>query len=188
MANPQTVQISNPYSIRSRELNREMKKARKAEKEAVMIELEQELMKNDWESSAYWDDEKTSFFLPDTVLLAAIRDGATASKQGKDVDRAVIVTETQAYISTKKFKSLDDAFTDPAFRLSGPCKIPPKKGSLIWKCRCMIPTGWTITFGLEFDEKIFPGQSMTAVQETTGARSGVGGWRPKFGRFVATLN
>lgn len=127
MANPQTIKISNPYATEGRRLNREFKKFRKKEDDNKLFELEALQIRNDWESSAYWDDKEQMFFLPDSVLLACIKEGATASRKGKDIDRSVLITETVAYIQTKKFKSLDAAFEDKAFRIEGPCKIPPEE-------------------------------------------------------------
>lgn len=183
MANPQTIKISNPYATEGRRLNREFKKFRKKEDDNKLFELEALQIRNDWESSAYWDDKEQMFFLPDSVLLACIKEGATASRKGKDIDRSVLITEVVAYIQTKKFKSLDAAFEDKAFRIEGPCKIPPKKGVLIWKARCMMPTGWKVTFQIEFDEEAIAQASLVETLEAAG-RCGVGGWRPKFGRFL----
>ena len=185
MANPQTIKITNPHAIEGRRLNGLMKKARKKEEEDAMAEFEQSQIRNDWEASCYWDPKEKKFFIPDTVLLACVRAGAMAAKKGKDVDRAVIISETQAYIETTAHKTLDDAFEDEAFRLEGPCKIPPKTGALIWKCRCMIPTGWKLTFTLEYDEEIVLTKQLIAAIEMAGRLCGVGGWRPKFGRFLA---
>src|SRR4051812_44424108 len=96
MANPQTVQMSNPHSIASRELNAKIKAARKKTDENQLAELEKKQAVNDWEASAYWDKDGGNFFLPDTVIMAAIRSGATAGKKGRDVDRAMIITQTEA--------------------------------------------------------------------------------------------
>lgn len=187
MSNPQTVQLSNHYATESRRLGSLLKAARKKQDENRLVELEQSQIRNDWEASSYWDDSEKKFFLPDTVILACIRAGAAASKKGKDIERAVIVTETQAYIQTVNHRTLEAAFKDEQFRLECPCKIPPKTGALIWKCRCMIPTGWQIQFGLEFDEDIVAQKSLEQALEMAGRLCGIGGWRPKFGRFTVEI-
>ena len=187
MSNPQTVKVSNSYATESRRLGTAFKAARKKQDEDKLIELEQKQLRNDWESSAYWDDEKKKFFVPDTAILASVRAGATAGKKGRDIDRAVIMTETEAYIDTINHRTLDAAFKDIQFRLECPCKIPPKTGALIWKCRCMIPTGWKLDFSLEFDDEIIAEKSLISALETAGRLCGVGGWRPKFGRFLVEI-
>lgn len=187
MANPQTVQLSNRYSMESRNLGRLGKAARKKQDEDRLIEIEQEQIRNDWESSAYWDDEAHKFYLPDTVILACIKSGAQALKKGKDIDRVVTMTETEAHIETVGHRTLDAAFKDKAFRLEMPCKIPPRTGAMIWKARCMIPSGWVVTFHLEFEETIIARKTLDQCIETAGLLCGVGAWRPKFGRFTVEI-
>lgn len=189
MSNPQTVQLSNTYAVESRRLNTLIKAARKKGDENKLAELESKQARNDWEASAYWDDSEKKFFIPDSVILACIRGGAAAAKKGKDIDRAVIISETQAYVETDHVKSLDDAWEKhkDKFSLSGPAKVPPKTGALIWKCRCMMPTGWKISFSIEFDEEIVAEKSLAEALEIAGRLVGIGGWRPKFGRFLAEV-
>lgn len=187
MSNPRTVKVSDPFAIEARRLNAAMKAARKKGDENKMLELEPQIIRNDWEASSYWDEAESKFFVPDTLLLASIRGGAAAAKKGKDIERAVIITETQAFIETESTKSLDLAFKNMAFRLECPCKIPPKTGSLVWKCRCMVPTGWTLEFSIEFDDEIIAQKSLVEALTTAGRVVGIGGWRPKFGRFLVEI-
>lgn len=188
MSNPQTVQLSNPFSVESRRLTTAMKAARKKQDENKLVELEQEQMRNDWEASAYYDADKALFFLPDTVIAACIKAGASVGKKGRDVDRAVIVNEDMVYVEdVPKHKSLDEYYKDAGFQFESPAKVPPKTGALIWKKRCMMPTGWSVTFSLDYDEGMFAQKSLEEAMENAGKLAGVGGWRPKFGRFTVTI-
>jgi len=185
MSNPQTVQLSNPYALKSRKVGSEVKAARKKQDEDKLVRLETEMAMNDWEASAYYNDETNTFFLPDTVIIACIRAGATAAKRGRDIDRACIVNETDVPIlGVSKHNSLDGYWGDKAFRLSGPAKIPPKTGALIWKTRCMMPTGWTLEFTVDFEDSMIEKATLIEAIKTAGAMCGIGGWRPKFGRFL----
>lgn len=188
MSNPQTVQISNEYSKKGREIGKKLKEARKKADEDKLIECEGKQMRLDWEASAYWDAEEGKFYIPDTLIMASIKAGAMAFKKGKDIDRAVIVSETQAYLQTKPFKSFEDAYADRAFRMEGPCRIPPRTGALIWKCRCQMPTGWKASFTLTFDDNIIAEKTLRDAIEHAGLMVGMGSWRPKFGRFLVTFN
>lgn len=187
MSNPQTVEIANPFAVNSRRINSLLKAARKKGDENRMSELADEQKRGDWQASAYWNEAEKCFFLPDTCLIACIRNGAAAAKKGKDIDRAVIISETEAVINTTaKHNSLDAYYADPAFRLECPAKVPPKTGALIWKVRCMMPVGWTVTFNIEYDENIVAEKSLKEALELAGRLSGIGGWRPKFGRFLVS--
>jgi uncharacterized protein YbdZ (MbtH family) len=185
LSNPQTVQLSNKHAVESRRINALLKAARKKQDEHKLAELEQQQILNDWKASAYYDDKVNKFFVPDTLILACIKNGAMAGRKGKDIDRAVLITETAVHIETPtKHNSIQGYFNDPAFRLECPCKVPPKTGALIWKARCMIPTGWSIQFQIEYNENIIADKSLTEALELAGANCGLGGWRPKFGRFL----
>lgn len=185
MSNPQTVQLSNTFSAESRRLNALLKAARKKGDENKLVELEQKQARNDWQASGYYDATSNRFFVPDTVLLAVIKAGAAASKKGKDVERAVIVSETEAFVDgVPKHNSLEAYWDDPQFRLEGPCKVPPKTGALIWKVRTMLPTGWSVTFSVEFEDDIISEKSLLEAMRSAGQLCGMGGWRPKFGRFL----
>jgi hypothetical protein len=48
----------------------------------------------------------------------------------------------------------------------------------------MIPTGWTMTFDLEFDEGIVNPKNLMKAMTDAGSLVGLGDWRPKFGRFL----
>jgi hypothetical protein len=184
LSNPQTVQLSNQFATESRRINALVKAARKKQDEHKLVELEKLQIRNDWEASAYWDDKTNRFFVTDTMLLACIRNGAAAAKKGKDIDRAVLINQSLAFIETTiKHNSLDGYFNDPAFRLEIPCKVPPKTGALIWKARCMIPVGWSIQFQIDYDDNIVADKTLAEALELAGRLCGLGGWRPKFGRF-----
>ncbi len=186
MSNPQTVDVTNPYGTNSRRINNLLKKARKKEDESMMAQLSQEQKENDFTASAYFDASESKFFIPDTVILACIKESAKAMKKGKDIDRAVQLSESEAYISgVPTVKSLSEAYKHGAFTFGSPCKIPPRTGALMWKIRCMMPTGWKASFELMFDEEIITGESLRAIVDNAGILVGVGGWRPKFGRFTA---
>lgn len=186
MANPQAVNVVNPYAKAGREINNALKAAKKKDNIEIMEEKAAEARKNDFESSAYFDE--AGFYLPDTVVLACIKEAAKAAKKGKDIDRSVLMSESQVRIHAKvNHKTLEAAFEDDSFRLEGPCKIPPKTGVLVWKCRAMIPTGWSFSFTLEYDDNQITSGALQSICETAGNMIGVGGWRPKFGRFISEV-
>lgn len=184
MGNPQTVDIENPYAIESRRLVADLADKRRAKNEGRLIEIAREQKKNSFMSAAYFDAEASKFFLPDSVILAAIKEAAKSSKRGKDVDRCVIMTQTHAFIQgVPAVKSLEDAYSKDVFRLDVVAKVPPKKGALLMKTRCVMPTGWFIKFTLEHDPNIITATTLKEIIEYAGAMVGIGGWRPKFGRF-----
>ena len=188
MGNPQGISLTNQYSVNSRRISSAMKTARKKGDESRLVELQEEQSKNDFFTSAYWTKED-GFYLPDSVVEACFKEAGRTLRKGRDVDRAVLVSEMLIVLKTgHRFNSLEDAYAHEAFRMEGPCKIPPKTGALIWKTRCMIPAGWTTQFQLEFDETTISAKILTEIVNVSGQSIGIGGWRPKFGRFTAEVS
>ena len=214
MLNPRVVQASSPYAVKARELNEKMKKARKDNKGDILMQLEQEMAKNDWEGSAYWDQERKSFYLPDGNVLACLKKGM--GKFAKDVDRAVSVDDAALGpngIDSRVFIEIGDDFDTAEeayeysiqlngktvhpykmveqyyfpYRISGPVRIPPRTGPVVWKTRCMIPTGWKITFTLLYDEEVLSDGSLITGGFNAGRVVALGSWRPKFGRFTQEI-
>lgn len=78
-------------------------------------------------------------------------------------------------------KDKDKIYADPRFTL--------RKGVAVQKARIirirpMIPTGWSLTFEVEFDDTIVNPKSLLKAMTDAGSLVGIGDWRPKFGRFL----
>ncbi len=78
-------------------------------------------------------------------------------------------------------KDKDKLFEDKRFTLRKGVAI--QKSRLI-RVRPMIPTGWELSFTLEFDDTILNRKSLVKAMVDAGALIGLGDWRPKFGRFT----
>lgn len=187
MSNPQTIDIANRFAVASRALNTALKSARKKGDEDKLLELAAAQKKNDFMASAYFDD-KGGFFIPDSVIMASIKSAAQSMRKGKDIDRAVLMEETEAYVKdVPNAPTLEDAFADTRFHLKTPCKVPPKTGALFMKLRCVMPTGWRVEFTLSFDSDVLAEKTLKDILNTAGGFVGIGSWRPKFGRFTVEI-
>lgn len=185
MSNPQTVDVANPYSVESRRLGAELKAARKKADEDRLMKLANDQKRLDFQASAYFDATEKRFYIPDSLIIACIKGGAQTLKKGKDIDRAVMTQEENIYVEKiPAVKSLESAQDNEAFVLETPAKIPPRTGALFIKRRCVMPTGWQLTFHLDFDDNIILEKTLISAMENAGLLVGIGGWRPKFGRFT----
>lgn len=79
-------------------------------------------------------------------------------------------------------RTKEKMFADPRFSLRKGVAV---QKSRIIRLRPMIPTGWSLTFVLEFDDSILNKKSLIKAIEDAGSLVGLGDWRPKFGRFNA---
>ena len=97
---------------------------------------------------------------------------------------ACFVQDETVKVSYEGPKNKDKMFEDPSFVLRKGVKV---QTSRIIRIRPMIPTGWSITFTLEYDESILNEKSILKAMNDAGALIGLGDWRPKFGRFVSEV-
>jgi len=129
--------------------------------------------------------EKGNLVIPSDNIERAIQDGAKKSRLGKDVQAAVFVAETEVAIRhpLTDGKSPDDLWQDKQgrFVIRKGVKITTNR---IIRVRPMIPTGWTLSFVLEYDDTIINGRNLEQAMIDAGALCGLGDWRPKFGRFT----
>jgi hypothetical protein len=134
----------------------------------------------EWEGSLYWDEE-VGLHIPSDNIERCIQLGAQKCRIGKDVAAAVFCIEQKVVIKHDGPKTKEKMFNDPRFTLRRGVVI---MGSRIIRVRPMIPTGWILHFGIEFDDSILNGKQIVKAMVDAGALIGLGDWRPKFGRFI----
>lgn len=150
----------------------------------------QERDRQEWLGGLYWSDELDAPFLPSENIERCIQEGARKSRLGKDVAAAVFVSEVEVPIQHPllKGKNKEALFGDEQqrFTLRRGVKI---QLSRIIRVRPMIPSDWSASFTLEFDETIIDERNLIQAVIDAGALVGIGDWRPKFGRFgVETIS
>ena len=137
----------------------------------------------EWEAGLYWD-EKDGAIIPSDNIERCIQLGAQKSRIGKDVQAAVFCSDVHARLDYEGSRNLDKCYADPRFTL--------RKGVAVQKARIirirpMFPTGWSITFSVEFDDTILNEKNLLKAMQDAGALIGLGDWRPKFGRFLVEV-
>lgn len=168
---------TNPFTRRIKEITS------KGSKKLTDADYE-ERDRLEWEAGLYWS-EKDGPIVPSDNIERCIQLGAQKSRIGKDVQAAVFCSAPEVRIEYKGPRDKEKMFADPAFTL--------RKGVAVQKARIirvrpMIPTGWSISFELEFDETILNEKSLVKAMNDAGSLIGLGDWRPKFGRFLCELN
>jgi hypothetical protein len=164
---------TNPYTKRIKEI------ISKGSKKLTESDYE-ERDRIEWEAGLYWD-EKDGPVIPSDNIERCIQLGAQKSRIGKDVAAAVFCCEPQAKLEYDGPRNMDKMFADPRFTLRKGVAI---QKSRIIRLRPMIPTGWSISFSLEFDDSILNEKNLVKAMQDAGALIGLGDWRPKFGRFT----
>jgi hypothetical protein len=134
----------------------------------------------EWEAGLYWDSND-GLIMPSDNIERCIQLGAQKSRIGKDVQAAVFCAVPHVSISYTGPKGMEKLYADPRFTLRKGVAV---QKSRIIRIRPMIPTGWSMTFDVEFDEGIVNPKNLMKAMSDAGSLVGLGDWRPKFGRFL----
>ena len=153
----------------------------------------------DWVYSGYWsepgevliDDASNSvsfegfadLYLPSQNFQRCLRNGATAFKLGKEVERALIV-ENEARIEYDGPRTAAEMMRQPRFILTSPVV---RQKVTNWVTRLVIPQ-WSVTYQLTVDDDRISVDALERIIGAAGRFEGLGTWRPRYGRFVGTLN
>lgn len=138
----------------------------------------------EWEGGLYWDDELGPV-VPSDNIERCVQDGARKSRLGKDVAAAVFCVEPVVKVEYSGPRKKEAMLEDSRFTLRKGVKVTTAR---IIRVRPMIPTGWSVTFNLEFDSSIINAKSIVKAMQDAGSLVGLGDWRPKFGRFLVEVN
>lgn len=134
----------------------------------------------EWDAGLYWDLQD-GLIMPSDNIERCIQLGAQKSRIGKDVQAAVFCATPHVIINHAGPKDKDKLYADPRYTLRKGVAV---QKSRIIRIRPMIPTGWSMTFDIEFDEGIVNPKNLFKAMADAGSLVGLGDWRPKFGRFL----
>lgn len=187
MHNAAMIDQDNPHVQRIVALNRDLKKLKKDDfdgREKVRREMEKE----EWMGSIYWDSED-GLYVPGENVIACITAGARKIKMGKQAECAIVPLPDVIPIQMERKypRDLEALCKVSEFSFRKPVRIPPRTGARLMKVRPVVPTGWSIEFEIEFDEKEFPEKDLIEAMQCGGSLAGLGDWRPRFGRFLVEI-
>ena len=153
----------------------------------------------DWAYSGYWkvpgkvhinDTENAvtfegfaGLYMPSQNFQRCLRNGATAFKLGKEVERALIV-ENEAGIQYNGPVSAEELIQDPRFMLTSPVV---RQKVTNWVTRLLIPE-WSCDFAVTIDDDRISIDALERIVQAAGRFEGLGTWRPRYGRFTAELS
>jgi hypothetical protein len=140
------------------------------------------LEKLEWLGGLYWD-EKDGPIIPGDNIERCIQLGAKKARLGKEVASAVLCTEPYAVLNYDGPRDREKLYAaNGKFALRQGISI--KGSSRLIRVRPMFPSGWTLTFEVEFDSTILNRKQIMQAMINAGALVGLGDWKPKFGRFL----
>jgi hypothetical protein len=164
-------QLADPLNEHAKALSKLTKKKNKTDDDQLAVR------KCEWHGGLYVD-EKGAPCLPGEVIEAALAEGAKKYKLGKVAKGGIIVDGNFAidYDGPKKIEKLWEH--GGFIKLAG-VKVQQKR---VIRSRPMFPA-WSCTFDVQWDPSLVKDEEQLFEIVEAAGQSGIGDWRPKFGRF-----
>ncbi len=137
------------------------------------------LARIEWELGLYYD-AKLGPCLPSTVILAALREGAKKTKQGKLLLESVLMDESMVKMEYEGPRKVDALYADGRFVDMRPVRV---QTSRVNRARPIFPLGWSAEFTLTYEAELIDEGDLVNIVKTTGRRIGLCDYRPTYGRF-----
>ena len=169
-------QCVNPLHPIAKELKKYTSKKNKTDEDLIKIsDLE-------WEAGAYWKDG-FGLYMPAENVEATIQNGAKANKKGKDIEKYVNVTDLYIPFNYGENLSKEELIQNYEYRDT---RIMTVQRSKILRTRPRFDQ-WNITFNLMYNEEKIDIETIVNAMEYAGSYVGLCDSRPKYGKFVATV-
>lgn len=169
-------QCVNPLHPITKEMKKYTSKRKKTDEEYnILSNLE-------WEAGAYWQDG-LGLYIPGENVEATIRNGAKVNKKGTDVEKYVNVTDLYIPFNygenlTKEELIKRFEYRDTRIMVVNRQRIPRTRPRF---------DQWNITFNLMYNEEKIDLDTIVNAMEYAGSYVGLCDSRPKYGKFVATV-
>lgn len=169
-------QCVNPLHPIAKELKKYTSKKKKTDEDLMKIsDLE-------WESGAYWK-EGLGLYIPAENVEATIINGAKANRKGADIQKFCDVTDLYIPFDYGESLTKEELIANYEYRDT---RVMTVMRSRILRTRPRFDQ-WKIVFNMQYnDEKIDLDTIVNAI-EYAGQYVGLCDSRPKYGKFVATI-
>lgn len=164
-------QTADPLNAFSKQLKAVSGKRKKTDEDYA------EMSRIEWHAALYVDADG-ELILPSTLLEASIYDGAKKSKLGKAFKSSVFVND-DAKLDIGVKKKAEQLWGDDNYRDVRGVRVGQSR---VMRTRPVFKT-WACTFTVMYDpEQVNEAEVVRAIKDA-GQNSGVGDFRPRFGRF-----
>lgn len=140
------------------------------------------IARSEFIGSCYWRNG-VGFYVPGQNLDASLRDGAKLQKLGKAFTRAVQVIENDLVLKEKLPATPDDLWADVDYVDVRGVKVGASK---LMRYRPVFRR-WSIDATIAIDDRVVDERDVVKALADAGQLVGLGDYRPRFGRFQATV-
>lgn len=122
-------------------------------------------------------------YIPGVNIEKAIQTGAKITKQGKQVERGLFVTDNEVPLLYKGPRTVDELWADANFRSSMAVKVGQAR---VMRTRPIF-NEWALEAEANVDPGLLDIDNLQAILSDAGAMAGIGDYRPRYGRFEASV-
>lgn len=151
--------------------------ARLTKKKNKTLDDHREVSRCEWYGSLYLDDNGRPC-LPGEVLEAALAEGARRFKLGKVAKGGIVVVEN-APIEYEGPKTADELWEHGGFLKRAGVKVAQSR---VIRSRPFF-AAWSCSFAVQWDPLLVKDETQVFEIAESAGLTGVGDWRPKYGRF-----
>jgi hypothetical protein len=141
-----------------------------------------EVARREWLGGLYFDPDAGPY-IPGENVERALLDAARLNRLGKSIERGVFITSNVNPIEYTGSRDPKVMVDDENFRHMASVKIGMKR---VMRCRPIF-RNWSITAQGYLDEGQLDLSELRQIADNAGRLVGLGDWRPRFGRFAATV-
>lgn len=167
--------LANPMNSTAKAIKKISSKRKKVDADF------EEMARLEYYGGLYLDREE-HVIIPSHMLEACIVNGAKKHREGPAAKAGVIVPEN-ARILYDGPQTPEGLWEDESFRDQRMVKVQTSK---VLRTRPLFEE-WGLEFDIEFNPDLVQPEMIKRWVETMGYECGLGDYRPKFGRFVATI-
>ncbi|AWY06542.1 hypothetical protein HOT45_gp41 [Gordonia phage Trine] len=128
-------------------------------------------------------DKDLGPFIPGQNIERALRDAAVVTRQGKNIQRGVVVLTSRARLDYDGPRTAEELWEDKNFVSSASIKVGTSR---VIRTRPMFQD-WAVSVDLSLDTEIMDRETLEVIVHRAGKSVGLGDWRPRYGTFTAEL-
>lgn len=136
----------------------------------------------EWAGGLYHDAE-IGPFIPADNIWRCLYDGAKKYKKGPRVKEGVLIATNVNPLAYRGPRDVETLWADENFRHFSSAKVGMQR---VTRCRPQFRQWKTEADGI-LDENALDLSELQQIAEVAGSLVGIGDWRPRFGRFTATV-
>lgn len=168
--------LSNPLDEVAKAMKRISSKRTKTEED------HEELARLEHMGGLYFDSDAGPY-LPGQNFERCLVDAARITKSGKKIERGVFVETNVNPVAYRGPRTIEGLWKDDNFRHSASVKIGTNR---VTRTRPQF-RDWTVDAEGVYDPAVINLEELAEIAGTAGRMIGLGDWRPRFGRFEATV-